>query len=467
MSRAEDLLANAPKDPTTVLAAAEAYLGELTVDEHAERSISHRAASIAARPTDIDKAVDHGEMAMACARDGGWEELRLGAALTLAGSYAIAGRSGEALELLEGEDPKGYPLLRARFLFQKGALLQHVGRVSEATDAFEGVLPQFRESGDVEAVAMTANRLGMLMTSLGRLREAEVYLGEALGIQEELGHHAAIHGTHHNLGMVAAFQGDIPLALDRLQRSDELFMKTTGATAPQHVARCVVLANVGLFAEAERLATRVAYACRDRGDSEHEGNALLVASHSALLGTRYERAKGLADRAGAIFSEDGRKPSALDATRVSLDARFALEGASMGLLEEVEEVARQLSAASDPLAAAQSDLLAGRIALELGLHDRARASLQKSAGVHHGTLEVRLNAQLARALVAISEGDSRRADASARAGIKLIDDYQRTLGATDLRMGLDRQAAELGELGLGLALESGSPRRVLVWMERR
>lgn len=118
------------------------------------------------------------------------------------------------------------------------------------------------------------------------------------------------------------------------------------------------------------------------------------------------------------------------------------------------------------VATSQASLLAGRISLALGEKAEAYRLLDAVAGASAGPVELRLQARLARALQRLARGDRRGAAMAAWSGLRLIEDYQQALGATDLRMGLERQGAELGEIGLGLAIDSRRPRRILEWMER-
>lgn len=83
-----------------------------------------------------------------------------------------------------------------------------------------------------------------------------------------------------------------------------------------------------------------------------------------------------------------------------------------------------------------------------------------------GPVELRIQRWQAEAALRAARGNRRGADAAARAGLDLLDDYQAGLGASDLRVGIERQGVELGILGLRLAIDSGTPRRVFRWMER-
>ncbi len=112
-------------------------------------------------------------------------------------------------------------------------------------------------------------------------------------------------------------------------------------------------------------------------------------------------------------------------------------------------------------------LVAGLIDFRLGRIPEATESLQLVAEEgRRGSVESRLQSWRARALIRESAGDRKAADAAAHAGMRLLDDYQAALGATDIRSGVERHGAALGELGFRLAIDSRKPRRVFAWMER-
>jgi tetratricopeptide (TPR) repeat protein len=467
MTTAEDLIDLASADPHAAVKRGREHLESLEDSAHAERSVTLRAMSLGARLGDIDVSVEHARHAALVAAEGGLEDLRLMALLTLSGSLAISGQLDAALAVIdEGIEAASDDHLLARFTFQRGAVLANLGRHREALSAMESVLGIFRRRNDTPSLVLTLNRMGRLSTTIGDLERAEASLIEANDLAIEIGDLTSQPGIVHNLGLLAAYQGDIPLSLERLQASDAMYMEMSGAGAPQHVARCEVLIGVGRFEEAAELAIQIAEWNRKSGDVEHQANALLVAAQANLLLANTESAAALSEEAARLLGDDLASPRSREARRVGLEARFELEGASPRLLEDVGAMAEVLAAEGHLVAASQAALLAGRVALASGNRVEADRFLGRVAGTGQGPVELRLQARLARALQRRASGDGRGASAAARSGLRIIDDYQRALGATDLRMGLDRQGVEFGEIGLGLAIESRRPRQVLEWMER-
>lgn len=467
MTTAEDLIELASADPRAAVERGLAYLASLRESEVAERSVTLRAVSLGARVGDIEGSVEYARRAGLVAQEGGLEDLRLMALLTMSGSLAMSGHLEDALVVIEdGIRDASDDHLLARFTFQRGAVLVNMGRHRDALSAMEAVLGIFRSLDDKQSLVLTLNHIGRLSIMVGELARAEACLIEAGDLAREIGDRASQPGIIHNLGLLAAYRGDIPLSLERLQASDEMYMEMSGADAPQHVARCEVLIGVGRFEEAADLAGRIAAFNRRSGDKEHEANALLVAAQANLLVGDMEKAAVLAEDAAVLLGDDLATPRSQEARRVGLEALYHMEGPSQQLLDDVDSLVGVLSAERDVVAASQASLLGGRVALAMGRKKQADRFLGAVAGAEGGPVELRLHARLARSLQRKANGDGSGASAAARAGLRIIDDYQRALGATDLRMGLERHGVELGEIGLGVAVESRRPRQVLEWMER-
>ena len=80
---------------------------------------------------------------------------------------------------------------------------------------------------------------------------------------------------------------------------------------------------------------------------------------------------------------------------------------------------------------------------------------------------MRTRAWHATALLRLSHGDRRGANAAIAAGLRALEAHRMTLGATELRAHASGHGEELATLGLRLAVESGSAARVLAAAERR
>ncbi|MFP4552879.1 MAG: CHAT domain-containing protein [Actinomycetota bacterium] len=466
-SSPDQILESSSSEPDRALELARSFIAE-GLGTARERSIVLRACSIASRVLgNLDDALESAVRARAAAIEAGDGELELMAVLEMAGPMAMNGRADGALELIETTASlASTPYLEARVSYQLGVIAMIRGEPVEAIHALESGLSSFRDSADETMTRSTLHLLGNLKITLGRLREAEVHLSEALEISLRREEWPYISGIKHNLGLLASYRGDIPEALALLTESDEIYMRFIGASAPQHATRCEVLLSVGLFKEALELAREVTEGHRISGDREHLPHALLVTARAALLAGQLDEALAAAEEAIDVLDSQGRSKRGIEVRRFVVEARHRREGASRELFREAAEVAAALESEELLVEAAQAHLQAGRIALDLGDAGAARAQLEPVTRIRAGPVELRIHARMAKALTKQIEGDRRGADAATRAGLQLLEDYQKVLGATDVRMGLERHGAELGALGLGLALESGRPRRILRWMER-
>ncbi|NEC86029.1 CHAT domain-containing protein, partial [Streptomyces sp. SID12501] len=110
---------------------------------------------------------------------------------------------------------------------------------------------------------------------------------------------------------------------------------------------------------------------------------------------------------------------------------------------------------------------AGRIALALGWTEDAEKHLKVAARSRRvGPPLARMTGWAAQALRAEAAGSGRGVLEACRRGLAVLDDHRMTLGASELRARATAQGAELAALAQRATLESGGPRRLLVWSER-
>ncbi len=428
------------------------------------RSVIYRAMSIAARnAATLEESIEYARIAAELADD---STLRREALGTMAWSMANAGDVGGALRVLEVATEGASGLIAAQLRFQRGGVFTLTGDYESALAAYEASLPIFRKHERLDYVAMVLHNQGFIYTHTGRLNEAEAVLTEARDLEEAAGRLQAVSGVDHNLGLLASFRGDVPEALRRLMMSDEAYMRQTGDEVPQHVSRCDILLSVGLFHEALDLAKRIAAGARNKGRAEDEADALLVAARAALLSDDPDQSLKLATAARVRFERQQREIWATQAHLAVVEATYASRGPSAELRDLIRELAEHLEERGFVVAASRARILAGRIAIDIGDFTSAEGDLTAVGKPRSGPVEVRIQRWQAEVLLRLARGNARGADAAARAGLDLLDDYQAGLGASDLRFGIERQGADLGMIGLRLAVDSGNPRRVFRWMER-
>ena len=467
--RAEHLLERARGEPREVIREGPALLEELPIGALEERTIVLRALSVATRVASrVDESIEFARRAAEVASQGDLEEQRWMALLTLSGSYAVKGDMGSAMTVIDDALLKcDDPLLCARFRFQRGYVTMTEGRSRDALSDFQESLPIFEEAGDRQSVLLTLQNVGRVLVSMGDLDSAEESLLRAIEIATHDGNRSAVAGIEQNLGVLASYRGDIPAALARLERSDELFMELAGDDSPQHVARCEVLVSAGLFEEAVQLATRIADRNRALNDIEHLGDALLVAARAALhAGSDPDGAAQLATEAIEMLRLADRGALAAEAELLLVRARHLAVGASSDLVRSARHAAESLDSNGLLVAAAQARLLCAFIASQIGDIETAEFEIESVRMSRSGPVEMRIQKSQALAALRRAKGDERGASAAILSGLRVLDQYQAALGATELRMGIERQGWELTAMGLDIALDSRRPRRVLDWLDR-
>jgi tetratricopeptide (TPR) repeat protein len=463
----EELVALAYKDADAALARTELPLS-MEAAAPADLSRLHRIRSVALRLKGrFQPALEEAVVAEELARDHVVEDVLVpalldqGAALTLMGSMEEAeARIDEAANL--ARDRHSSALCR----FQRGFLRLLEGRLREARPEFEEAARGFELEDDLLNLRKTLQNLGGICVELGDVEAAAVAQERAYEIARRSSDLYAMEGINQHRGRLASYQGDLPRALSILEEADRIDEQITGSPVPRHVTRAEVLTSAGLFGEARELASRIAQRNMDKGDLEHAGNAWLIASRAALFDGDPGAASELARQAESVLSESGRSLAVSEAKLLALEAEVQSGQLEESTGEELGEILTELEKAGRSYSVAEGRLLAGRVNMAAGDDGKAIANLRPLAEERTGPVEMRLFSALARAWIALLDGDERRAAVAARTGLDALDRVQEALGATDLRMGVEKHSRELGEVALRVAVDSGRPRRILRWMER-
>lgn len=465
MAMALDLLDRARSDPVSVI---ERGVGWLEGSRsHDARSTVLRGLSIAARMAGtMAESIEFGRRSVEEGALSRRPVLLARARMTLAGSLAIAGENAEALSILDAARDGADEELQASILSQEGAIRHRLGELQAAMTLYLEVLPLFRALGDRTSEALTLNNLAMLQVDMGDMREAEANLIHARELDLELGHDMEAAGGEHNLGIIHARNGDIPGALESFAESERRLEEVVGGASEVQVSRVEVLLSAGLVDEARALASSLITHMNAAGLAEDEAEAYLVGAQAALSAGEPEVAVSWASNAAERFEAQRRWVWAENARLVAIQGRRQSGSADAELAAEAGRIAAVLEAESQFIPAFDARLVAGLIHLDAGDIASAVDELERVAGRATGPIEIRIQALRARALIRLARGDRVGAERAARAGIGLLDDFQAALGATDVRSGVERHGAELGRIGLRLALESRNPRRILDWMER-
>jgi tetratricopeptide (TPR) repeat protein len=456
-------------DPQRATAAAGAALRLARAErDRAAASLAERALGLAAREAyDMDAAVAHLRRAVHIAQRAGLELPAAQARVHLSGTLALRGDGAGALReadraaaVLDGPD---LALLQA----QRAFILQMQGRLAEALDGYQRVLPAFRRAGDRQREAKALHNRGLIHHHLGALRAAEADLVRAERLWVETGQERSAADARQNLGCVLVRQGDLPGALAWFDRADEFFA-ARGMVDPVGLRdRCEALLAARLVAEARDSAEQAVRELAGRGMAPFLAEARLLLSEAALLDGDLDAARAAAEQARTAFRRQGRPSFAALARYALVRVDWASGARSPAALAEARRTAAALASAGWAVPALDARLLAAHLAVDLGRLPAARRELAGTAVARRrGPVELRSRAWHAEALLRLAGGDRAGAESALRAGLRVLERYRAALGATELRAHASAHAGELARLGLGLALADGDPGRVLRWAER-
>jgi len=427
----------AGSDPRRARLDASAVLAAARGDPEA-RSIAERALGLAAQElNDLDASRRHLRRAVAVARRAQLQEREDEAHRSLALTLAFAGRTAAALRQVDQADGP-------RAVATRALILSHAGRHAEAVSAYSRALAGLR--GDAAWRARVLNNRGIVRAFLGDLAPARADLERAAALFDELGMDLNTADALHNLGWVAGRAGDVPGALDLLDRAAERFRAGDVPRADLEGDRCEILLGAGLYDEARSAAGRAVRELERARLPAPLADARL--RHAAALAAYGDRAAAVeqARTAERAFRRQGRD-------RFAALARFeaARAGGSPAALR------RAIVALEEEGWRDHAD--EARIVL-------ARIAPSAEVDVRSGpTVRQRLRTREARALAAAARGDTAVALREAREGLRLLAASRALLGAADLRAGAARSGEHLAALGLRLALRHRSPAVALAWAE--
>ncbi|WP_459112892.1 ATP-binding protein, partial [Rugosimonospora acidiphila] len=355
---------------------------------------------------------------------------------------------------------------RARATMQRSLILRRLGHDAAALAGYRAALRMFRRHGDRVWEARTLTNRGVLHGYRGSLRMAEADLREAQALYTRLGMSTAAAQVEHNLGFVAAQSGDVPTALAHYDRA-QAKLWNTGVDAVSLLDRAELLLAVHLLAEARSAVQEAIAGCEQGRLDSVLGQAYLMLAQVELLADAPARSRAAASAARRIFSRQRRAIWVARARRAELAAVVREGRADRGTLRDLRTVAAVLLDAGWPQPGWDALLDAAALAARLGEWHTARellVGLEPVARAAPASQRIRL--WHVRALVGLGTGDLAQARRAEAAGLRQAEDYQATLGATELRAGAGWQGAALAELRLRLALEHGRPAEALLWSQR-
>lgn len=423
----------------------------------------HRRAVLAAREGRMRTATRLTDLALGASPDA---DLRARVLVHQAYLVAETRSSDEGLRLLdELERELASPGLRGLSAVNRGLVLarRHAGKAVEAFDLALRLLP----ADDPEPrVAALVNR-GSIRLEMGDLLHAEADFRRAADMAGRAGLDTIAAMASSNLGYTFMLGGDIPAALQALDRAEPGVARLSPVLAARcRVTRAETLMAAGLLDDAaEQLDTAARVLGRHRAGYD-QAEAELELARVLMARDQPAEAREVAARATRRFARLGAVVQGLQARRLELYAGVRLH---RGLPAAAQEAAAQADAFEElglPDQARRSRLLAAEAYLGLGRTDEARSALGTARRLRRGdsvldrirTLQVRS---------ALAEAENRGGDAGRDLRRAMLDLHRHAsaIGSLELRVAVAVHAQQISRAGVARALRAGSAERVLGWAE--
>ena len=468
LEAAEKALQSAALDPGGARTLSRSVL-ETAVPERAWEVVStaERALGVAAMTlSEIDEAIVHLRAAVLAGRRARCSRRVGEARMSLASALVLRGQAGRAAREIEAatRDLSGVEAARAHV--QRAAILQELGKDNDALHELRRALPTLRRAGDAEWAARGLSNRSLIHVRRRAFGAAEADLLEARGLCIEHGLELPAGYAEQNLGFVDAQRGDVPASLQHFDEAASRYRQFGLVEASLLLDRAGVLLSVRLVEEARAAAEQAVEAYLEQGRDVHVPAAQLMLSTVALLQGDTVTATSSASDAITRFRRLGHAHSVALAKYSSMQALVAADPTSVSHLR-LARVADELEAAGWRVPALEARVLAGRVALDRGDRSAARHHLSVASKARMvGPADARARAWLAEAMLRKADGRRPAALSALRAGLRIVEDHQATLGAVELRAHVSAHRGALARLGLRMQIEDGDARRALLWAER-
>ena len=348
--------------------------------------------------------------------------------------------------------------------FQRAVLLQNLGRLGAAADAYRDVLARPATSGRFRVAA--GNNLALIEAQHGRHREALRLLDEAGRIAPGVGP-SQVATVLESRAWVTVHAGRLVDGV-RLFTEAAAAFEAAGLPMGEHfVEYADALMDLRLIPEAAQAARSAAEEFHLAGVPLMGAEAELRVAQLALLAGDPEEAESAASAAARSFDRQRRRTWKARAALVRAEARLRAGTAGAGDLREARRVCRTLEAQGVWSYAVDAYAITGRIAAGLGRAGDAVAAWRRAAELaRRCPVLVRMRGAVAAAMAAAQLADDVAVLAHCRRGLGDLDRHRTVLPSMELRALASGHGAELGQLGLAVMVRGGSATRVLDWMER-
>jgi len=381
--------------------------------------------------------------------------------LLTSGADAALRELGRADALLDG----GAPAARAQM--QRGLILNEIRRFAEARGCLDhALLLLSRAGGDEVLEGDIRNNRAVANRGLRCWAAAHADLDRAEALYDSRGLAGRTAMVYHNRGFVDAVHGDLPAALAAFDAAAERYERTGMHPGLLPVDRAEVLLAAGLVAEARSAAEDAVDEFARQRNAADLIRARLLLADAALVDGDTSIARREAERARRSAQRQSQLRWAALAGYTRLRAQWRA-GGRRPTLAAATRITAELAAAGWAVQAVDARLIVARIALSLGRLDLARGQLIAAGSARNtGPAELRVRAWHAEAILRRSAGDRPGAARAVRAGLAILDQFQASLGATDMRTHAFAHAQDLARLGMELSIESGRAASIFAAAER-
>jgi tetratricopeptide (TPR) repeat protein len=410
---------------------------------------------------DMDRAIRHLRQAVALGEQAKSAVLVAEARMTLSYALVQRGRPRAALIEINAALPDLQGVTGARALAQRGLILRLSNRAHDSLDDLNKALVVLRRAGDGVLIQRLLINRAMTFVEIGALTSARDDLVEAHELAEQHGQGLNLGLIAENSGVVEVLAGDVPAALRHFDEAQRLIPAHGARLTALYRDRADLLLSVGLLTEAGAAAERAIEALRQQRRFLLIPEARLTLTHAAFLDRNWAVTMQQARRAQREFDRQQRPDRSAHARLFVLRAQLAAGIVPRVALTEVQAIADIMARTNQPAEAIEAHLIAAQLSKRPADHLRGAAQIAR-----RGPAMVRARSRYAEALLHVHQADPGKAMAAARAGLRILDEHNAALGATDLRANAALHRRDLVAIGMRTALTEGRLGTIFEWAER-
>ncbi|KQS99509.1 CHAT domain-containing protein [Cellulomonas sp. Leaf395] len=347
---------------------------------------------------------------------------------------------------------------------QRATFDHNAGLLDRAESQYRGLvdLPGLTDTDRYKLL----NNLALIVAERGGHTEAIRRSDQAVAVAGKLGPAAAAPAIQSR-AWIAVQSGQLARGLRDFEAAAQIYADAGLPLGEYYAEYADTMADLRLLPEARAAAVRAVDEFGAANVPFMGAEAQLRLAQICLLEGDLDTARETADEAATVLERQRRTGWRDRARLIGVEAQLSAGPVGAAELDVVRRAAARLERAGSRTGAVHAHLVAGRVAAESGRDSVAvREFARASSLAPSGPVLVRIRGRVAEALGARIRGDSRATMSACRSGLRDLAVHRSSLPTMELRALASGHGAELGEIGLGVALQGGSPARVLAWMER-